>query len=145
MITNTNGSSIKEGVHQFEIVTAPAPVVVKGFDKMEFEFQIMGGMDKPFKMSFFDNQMTDLLRALGCNEIEAGVFDWDVMDVFGKQFSAEVYYEADKNGKINDKTGKVQSYRKLRNFKAVGQAQAKPSSNPDGVKTPADIHPDWKE
>lgn len=117
---NSTNNAFNEGVHTFEVASYPVQVPAGNFLKTSWEFKV-DGSNKTFKLSFFDNQMVDLLRALGCNEIKPLVFDWKEEEVFGKKFSAELYYETDKQGKMNDRTGEVFKYKKLKDFKPVEQ------------------------
>ena len=110
---------MEAGTYTFEVATMPCQVAAGDFLKWQFEFKVAGSQDKPFKMGFFDNQMGELLSALGFKQIEEGVFDWDSTDAYGKSFKAELFYEEDRNGKINEYTKKIQTYRKLRSFEAV--------------------------
>jgi hypothetical protein len=119
MITNTLSQGLKEGVYRFEVVSTPVQIDAKGFTKMEFELQPVGIESKAIKTSFFENQMAEILTALGCRQIDEGIFDWEPAEVFGKIIEARLSYEQDKNGKINEKTGKVVTYRRLSEFKAV--------------------------
>ena len=131
-ITNTNGKFLTEGNYTFKISAYPSQVSAGQYLKWQFEFALEG-YEKPIKMSFFDNQMGDLLRAVGCKEIKRGVFDWETEKVYGKSFNADLFFEEDRNGKINDKTGKVQTYRKLKNFTPAGE-QKEEVPNPEDLQ-----------
>lgn len=130
MLTNTNSQGLKEAVYTFEIVSIPAIIDAKGFQKTEFEFKPVGIESKTIKASFFDNQLGEVLLALDCRQVEEGVFDWEPAEVYGKQVRARLIYEADKKGKIDDKTGKVVTYRRLVDFQKIE------TINPDGVVSP---------
>ena len=134
MLTDTNSKFLTEGTYTFKIAAYPTQVSAGQYLKWQFEFRL-DGQEKPIKMSFFDNQLGELLKALGCKEVKRCVFDWDVKEVYGLTFDADLYFEEDRQGKLNDKTGKVQTYRKLKNFK--------PSGKQAEVTNPSDIA--WEE
>lgn len=135
MITDTRSKQMEAGKYHFEVVAMPVQVAAGDFLKWQFEFRVVGSNDKPIKMSYFDNQVGELLRAVGCKEVEPEIFDWEPEQVYGRLFEAELFYEEDAKGKINEYTKKVQTYRKLRNYASLNAPVKTAASAPAGKVT----------
>ncbi len=116
MITNTNSTKVEKGIHVFEVASKPVQVPAGKFQKWSFEFIVDGRDESVFKLSFFDNQIKELLRAIACEEVDPGVFNWEPEGVIGMRFQAELFFEPDRKGRVNEETGEIYSYRNLRGF-----------------------------
>lgn len=74
----------------------------------------------------------DILRALGCSEIEKGVFDWDKAEIVGRQLVADIVHEAD----FKDPAKMVARLKSIR--PVGGEAMAEPPPAPVGVGATTD-------
>jgi hypothetical protein len=115
MKIDTNIKGIEPGTYLFRIASYPQQIKAGEFDKFQFEFQ-MNDQDRPIKLSFFPNQMKDLLSALGFKEVEPGVFDGDITEAYGCYVNADLYSE-----EYTKKDGSKGMARKLRNFRKAEQ------------------------
>jgi len=97
-ITNTKGKfanqELPEGRKRF-IVSAPVEKKYgkKGGEYFIWTLQYDGGIGQQILLP---NMMGDLLRVLGCQEVEPDKYDWDTNEQEGKAFIATVRLVPDK-------------------------------------------------
>lgn len=121
MVRTNVAGRLKEGTYRFQVTSVPEEKHLdSGFIKWFWEFTTDSGK---LKISFFENEMKDLLAALGAEEVDQDIFEWEPSEMLLKEFQAELFYETGK------KDGK--QYSKLRGFQAVAPA------------SPADVK--WEE
>lgn len=71
-----------------------------GRSHYSFQFEaLIGNSLETHKERFFPSQIAPLLRALGCKEIEDGVFEWEREEVCGKTIIADIVHEANAKSK----------------------------------------------
>lgn len=97
-ITNTKSmfanQDLPDGRRLFMVVDD----IVKKYGKSGAEFfivtlQYQGGIGQQM---FMPNMMGPLLKALGCQETEPNVWDWDTTEQAGKTFTATIAHQPDK-------------------------------------------------
>lgn len=100
--TDTGKTLIPEDNYEAMIthVTKKEP---KGFIMYEWKFEALKN-DKPFyfNITLFSSQMTELLRALGAEEVSNNRFKWDDEAVIGKTISFNLAHIADKKGVLRE-------------------------------------------
>ncbi len=118
---------MEAGDYVVKVVSYPQDKTVSGgFTKIDIDFAI-SGQDKPFKQSYFPNQLKTMFIALGFNEIEPEIYDGDIHEAYGKEFLAELYFEEYK--KDDGSTGRA---RRLRNFRNVNDCPPE-SAGPEDI------------
>lgn len=99
--TDTN-QLLKEGQYVFKVSKSPEKRrTAKGngsYFIWHFDYADNENVKK-FRYLMFPNMMQDLLIALGAEQSEKGVFDWDDEEVIGKQFFATVVHVKGNDGK----------------------------------------------
>ena len=90
---------------------------------------VKDGQRKVWTTILFRSNMGDILRFTGMQETSHGQFELDYDLIKGKLFSGMVIHEADKKGIVREK---------IIDVNPVDQ-----TSNPDGIKDPAEIK--WDE
>jgi hypothetical protein len=124
--TDTNSGFLVPESNYEAMITKIVRKEIKEFIIYEWHFEALVN-EKPFyfKIGMFSSQMADLLRALGCNEVSKGKFDWDDEEQVGKTLSFNLTHVADKKGILRET---------LSDIKLMT-----PSINPGGVKSPESI------
>ena len=125
-ITDTGKTLIPEGNYDATI-TSVVKKEPKGFVIYEWNFETLKD-DKTFyfKISLFSSQMTELLRALGAEEVTPNRFKWDDEKVVGNTLSFNLVHMADKKGVIREQLSDIK-------LLTIG------IKNPGGVTKPEDI------
>lgn len=92
--TNSNFASkeIPDGKHSFRVVD-----IRKAKSLYVWELTFDGGSEG--EQTFFANTMGPLLKCLGCEETDKGKYRFNSDELKGKNFSAVVYREPDKEDK----------------------------------------------
>lgn len=90
--TNTyEREPIPDGEHTFEIASVRRIEKVPGLYEWQLETE-----GNSYQQNMFANEMGDLLRLLGCNEVSKNKFQWDTVMVEGRSFKATVSHVPDK-------------------------------------------------
>ena len=105
--TDTGKTLVPEGNYEAMIV-AVVKKEPKGFILYEWKFEAVKN-DKPFYfgVTLFSSQMTDLLKALGAEEVTANRFKWDDEAVVGHTLSFNLLHVADKKGIIREQLADI--------------------------------------
>ena len=100
--TDTRFKMFPEGT-DYNFRVAGVPLKFKhdgGGTQYAWEFEtLINNSIETHKERFFPSQIAPLLRALGCQEIEGGVFEWEREDVNGKTFIGDIVHEANSKSK----------------------------------------------
>lgn len=95
-ITDTSNKyaeqEIPDGTRTFTVTEVVKRYGKKGGEFFIWKVSYQGGTGEQVLMP---SMMTELLRVLGCTEIEPNKFDWDTNEQVGKTFSAEVSHKPD--------------------------------------------------
>jgi hypothetical protein len=110
---DTRGNAVGPG--KWTMVVSETPISGdwgpgKNYYEFKFKVYVSPGSKLPYSERFPVWLCGPLLRALGCNEVETGIFEWDKEAVVGVKFDGEIVIEKGKDGK---------DYRKLRNPVAI--------------------------
>lgn len=99
METTETYTKIPPGEYEFTVAETPTKkLTANGKPMYVFTFLAnMGEYMKKHTERIPAFMAGDLLRALGCNEIKPGVFQWEKSEVKGKTVKATIVYEPDRN------------------------------------------------
>lgn len=98
--TETGFEAFPEGKNYEFIVTEPAEKrkTPKGKYYYIFRFKtLVDGRPRKYTEAVMTWMAGDLLKALGCEEVQKGVFDWDKAEIVNRQVVADIVHEPDKN------------------------------------------------
>lgn len=100
--TDTGKTLVPEG-HYEAMINSVKRKEPKGFVLYEWAFETLKD-DKSFYfgITLFSNQMTDLLKALGAEEVTPNRFKWDDELVVGNTIEFNLAHVADKKGVIRE-------------------------------------------
>lgn len=105
--TDTGKTLVQEGNYE-ALITSVIKKEPKGFVIYEWKFESLKD-DKPFYfgISLFSSQMTELLRALGAEEVSTNRFKWDDEKVVGNTLSFNIVHVADKKRVIREQLSDI--------------------------------------
>lgn len=106
--TDTRGDGIVAGNYTFIVASEPIKGEFKpGKTYYEFDLDVIVGAEKMKHQQKIPIWLCQpILRAIGAQETDPGIFEWDTEAVIGTMFDGEIFYEKNIN------TGK--EYRKMR-------------------------------
>lgn len=97
--TDTSGYALfPKGHYKFVVTEEPQKYKTSnGKIGYIFEFETINerGEKKIFKERFIIWLIGDLLRALKCQEVQKDKFDWDTVEVVGREIEADIAHEPD--------------------------------------------------
>lgn len=105
--TDTGKTLVPESYYE-AMITAVVKKEPKGFLMYEWKFETLKN-DKLFYFSItlFASQMSELLKALGAEEVTPNRFKWDDEKVIGNTISFNLVHVADKKGVIREQLSDI--------------------------------------
>ena len=116
--TTETGRTLVPENHYVAMINNVKEKTIKEFILYEWSFE--ADVDnKPyyFGITLFSSQMSDILRALGCQEVSNNKFEWDSEQVIGNTIEFNIVHVADKKGVIREQMSDI----KLLTAKPVSQ------------------------
>ena len=106
--TETGRTLLPEGHVVAMINNVKEKEIPGGYIVYEWSFEAEeGGKAKYFSLSMFSSQMSDLLRALGAQEVSKNRFEWDSEQIIGNTIEFNIVHVADKKGVIREQMSDI--------------------------------------
>lgn len=106
-VTETGRTLVPEG-HYVAMINNVKEKNIKEFILYEWSFESeVDNKSYYFGITLFSSQMSEILRALNCQEISNNKFEWDSEQVIGNTIEFNICHIADKKGVIREQLSDI--------------------------------------